>query len=130
MWNEPTRKALLALPRLYETDKIPVKDKLIHMHFFIGGCDWYVAEFDGEDLFFGFVNLNDPLNAEWGFFSLTELKSIMVQTPLRDALTGEVLGAGVVEIDRDLHWEVRPFSEVHWQGPDETQGPQARMDDS
>ena len=71
---------------------------LIHMHFFIGGCDWYAAEFDGEDTFFGYAILNnDYQNAEWGYFSLRELKSIQV---------------GWVQIDRDLHWEVRKASEI------------------
>ncbi len=28
--------------------------------------------------FFGFVNLNDPLNAEWGYFPLSELNEINV----------------------------------------------------
>ena len=29
MWNEPTRDQLAKIPRLYETEKIPLKDKLI-----------------------------------------------------------------------------------------------------
>ena len=60
MWNKPSKEQLAAIPRLYETEKIGSKNKIIHLHFFIGGCDWYVAEFDGEELFFGYANLNDP----------------------------------------------------------------------
>jgi hypothetical protein len=51
MWNTPTKEELANIPRLYETENIPLKDKIIHMHFFIGGCDWFIAEYDGEDLF-------------------------------------------------------------------------------
>ena len=48
MWNIPSKERLARIPKLYETEDVPLKDKLIHLHFFIGGCDWYVAEYDGE----------------------------------------------------------------------------------
>lgn len=98
MWNAPSKEQLSRIPGLYETEHVKAKDKLIHMHFFIGGCDWYAAEFDGEDLFFGYAILNnDYENAEWGYFSLQELKSIKL---------------GFVEIDYDLHWDIRKASEI------------------
>jgi hypothetical protein len=79
MWNTPTADRLSRTPRLYETEHIPLHEKLIYLHFFIGSCDWYIAEFDGEDLFWGFAILNDNLqNAEWGYISFSELKSIKV----------------------------------------------------
>jgi hypothetical protein len=68
MWNEPTKERLATIPRLYETENIPIKDKPIYLHFFIGGCDWYIAEFDGDDIFFGFAILNNDYEmAEWGY---------------------------------------------------------------
>ena len=77
MWNTPIAERLSKIPRLYETEHIPLQDKLIYLHFFIGGCDWYIAEYDGEDLFWGFAILNDDFqNAEWGYISFSELKSI------------------------------------------------------
>lgn len=85
------------LPGLYETEHLDCKDKIIHMHFFIGGCSWYIAEFDGKDTFFGFVNLNDPVNVEWGYFTLSELDEIN--------LNG-------VEVARDMYWHVKKFSEI------------------
>jgi hypothetical protein len=94
MWNKPSKDELAKLPKLYETESTPLKDKMIHMHFFMGGCDWYIAEFDGEDLFFGFVILNDDLhNAEWGYSSLAEMDAINIDG---------------FEIDRDLHWQPTP----------------------
>jgi len=99
MWNQPTQKQLDQLPKLYETEEIPLRDKRIYMHFFLHGCDWYVAEFDGQDQFFGYVILNgDRDMAEWGYFSLNELKQ------LKDRLG--------MEVDRDLHWQPRRASEV------------------
>ena len=79
MWNEPTKDQLYKLPRLYETEEIPLKEKLIHVHFFIGGCDWYIVEYDGEDLFWGYADLNDSEMAEWGYISFQELKEIKLQ---------------------------------------------------
>ena len=77
MWNVPSKKRLKQIPKLNETEKI--KDKLIYMHFFLGSCDWWVAEFDGKDLFFGFAILNgDDLNSEWGYISFSELKALKV----------------------------------------------------
>jgi len=37
------------------------------------GWTWYASEFDGEDLFFGWVEGNYP---EWGYFSLSELERV------------------------------------------------------
>ena len=79
MWNEPTPDQLATFPKLYATENIPLKDKLIYLHFFIASSDWYIAEFDG-DLFWGFAILGgDSLNAEWGYISFSELKAIKVQ---------------------------------------------------
>ena len=45
----------------------PLAEKTIYMHFFIGSSDWYIAEFDGDDIFFGYEILGgDEQNAEWG----------------------------------------------------------------
>ena len=91
MWNEPTPKQLAKLPKLHETGNTPTEEIIIYLHFFIGGSDWDVSEFDGKDRFFGYVVLNnDYQNAEWGYFSLSELKLISVNG---------------IEIDNDLHWE-------------------------
>ena len=67
MWNIPSSEQLALLPRLYETEHISLEEKIIHMHFFLAGCDWYIAEYDGDDLFWGYVILNNDYRfAEWG----------------------------------------------------------------
>ena len=101
MWNIPSRERLSRIPRLYETEHIPAKDKDIHLHFFIGGCDWYVSEYDGQDTFFGFCILNsDYQNAEWGYVSFSELKSIKID--------------GCFEIDcvREEYFNVQKASQI------------------
>ena len=101
MWNEPTQERLSKIPKLYETENVPLQEKLIYLHFFIGGSDWFVAEYDGDDLFFGFAVLNGDLQmAEWGYVSFSELKSIKVQ--------------GWMEIDCELeeHWQAKRAIEI------------------
>lgn len=98
MLNKPTEHELRKIPRLYATESIPTKEKIIHMHFFLGGSDWFAVEYDGEDIFFGFAIINDDeANAEWGYFSLSELAAI------------NFLG---FQIDRDVYWKPVRASDV------------------
>ncbi len=98
MWNAPTKKQLGIIPGLYETENVPLKDKIIYMRFFIFGCDWFICEFDGNGLFWGYAILNgDNQNAEWGYISLKELKQLKING---------------IEIDRDIHWKPKPAGEV------------------
>ena len=99
MWSEPTKEQLSKIPKLYETENTPLRDKLIYLHFFIGGCDWYIAEYDEEDLFWGYAILNGDYDmAEWGYISFEELKSIKIPPGF--------------EIENDIYWEVRRASEI------------------
>ena len=101
MWNIPTKERLAKIPKLYETENIPLCKKMIYLHFFLGGCDWYIAEYDGKDTFWGFAILNNDLHmAEWGYISFCELKSIKVH--------------GWIEVDCELDafWKVRKACEI------------------
>ena len=98
MWNTPSKEQLDKISRLYSTDFVASGSKRIFMHLFLGDCDWYIAEYDGEDLFYGFVILNgDYQMAEWGYISFQELKSLKI---------------GYAEIEHDLYWKQRPDREV------------------
>jgi len=99
MWNTPTQAELNKIPRLYETENIPLASKIIHMHFFLANCDWYIAEHDPEEqLFFGYANLGDDMNSEWGYISFQELKDLII--------------APGIHVDHDLYWKPRPAREV------------------
>ena len=100
MWNEPTQERLSSIPRLYETENVPLKDKEIHLHCFLGGCDWFIAEFDGEDLFWGYAHLGDDQCAEWGYISFTELKNIKVNKWLE------------VDCELEEFWQPKKASEI------------------
>ena len=98
MWNEPAAEQLAKLPKLYKTKKIPPKDKIIYLHFFISATDLYIAEYDGKDIFYGFTVLNgDDEMAEWGYISFQELREVKV---------------GFLEVDNDLHWRPKPAGEI------------------
>ena len=99
MFNAPTNETLNQIPKLYETEhKTSLQEKIIYFHFFIGGCDWYIAE-ASDDILWGFAILNgDYQNAEWGYISLEELKAVKV--------------GGWLEVDNDLYWEPKPASEI------------------
>ena len=75
---EPTPELLARLPKLYETEKLPLRDNPIYMHFFIGDCDWFISECDGEDLFFAYAITGNPAFAEWGYITFIELKQIKI----------------------------------------------------
>ena len=100
MWNEPSELELRALPAIGTNEEVDWKEVLIRMHFFLGGCDWYVAEYAPADrIFYGYAILNDDLdNAEWGYMSLDEMRDIRTRQGF--------------EIDRDLHWQERKASEI------------------
>jgi hypothetical protein len=99
MWNKPDEKELSSIPKLYETEKVSMKNKIIHLHFFLSGTDWYICEYDPEQkMFFGFVILDqDYFNAEWGYISLAELERV---------------NAKWLEVDRDFCWTVRKARQV------------------
>jgi hypothetical protein len=99
MWNVPSKEQLATIPRLYETEDIAPEEKLIYLHCFLGECDWYMAEFDGEDTFFGYAILNgDTEMAEWGYISFRELKELKVRPGF--------------EVDCDLFWKVKKAGQV------------------
>jgi len=110
MWNLPSVEKLRKIPKLYETDGVEAKEKVIHMHFFVAQSDWFVAEFDGKDIFFGFVCLNGWKElAEWGYFSFQELKDLKVKQPF--VLDGE-RHVVELEVEFDEFWDIREAKDV------------------
>jgi len=98
MWNKPSERGLAEFPRLYDTEDVPFDEKIIYMHFFIGGCDWYIAEYSSKErVFFGYANLGDDQMAEWGYISLDELEEINIRS---------------LEIDRDRWWKPIRFAGI------------------
>ncbi|PZM77293.1 MAG: DUF2958 domain-containing protein [Candidatus Margulisiibacteriota bacterium] len=78
--NTLTQQLSKLLPPLYSTenflpDQVRVPVKLFNAY---GVGTWYITEFDGKDIMFGFCNLGDDEMAELGYVSLKELQSLKV----------------------------------------------------
>ena len=81
-------------PVTYEQEDLG-DQAVAHLHYFYGGCDWWITEKDVEDgvsQAFGFACLGDPQMAELGYISIEELTD-----------------AGV---ELDLHWTPITLAEV------------------
>ena len=119
MLKPPPKDVLVKLPPLYANDKVGTSllDTVLHLHLFVSSCDWWIAEYDGDDLFWGFVNLGDDECAEWGYISFSELKSIAssgLTAQVINATTGELMGRLPLFVERDANWQPKPFREVQW----------------
>lgn len=110
MWNTSGPKSLRKLPRLYETEDVEIGEKVIYLHFFVAGSDWFIAEYDGEDTFFGFACLNGLKEfAEWGYISFQELKDLKVKQPILLNGKRKVI---YLEVECDVGWEIRKAKDV------------------
>ncbi len=60
------------IPKLYQTEETPLKEKLAVAKFFhpASNWTWYVIEYDGEDTCWGLVEGHE---VEFGYFSLSEI---------------------------------------------------------
>lgn len=84
------------LPKLYENEGQGTGQKAI-VKFFTpwSNWTWYATEFDGEDLFFGWV---EGLESELGYFSLSELESLN--------------GPFGLKVERDVHFTPVTLNEL------------------
>jgi len=85
------------IPKLYETEDTPLAEKVIHAKYFHpwGSYTWYATEFDGTDIFFGYVK---GMHSEWGYFSLKEME--------------ETVAMGC-KVERDLWFDPIQAKECH-----------------
>ena len=99
--NLLTNELIQKIPKLYETETIPQKDKIAHVKLFLPGtaCTWYIVEYDGLDTCFGLVDLGYEQDVEFGYFSIKELSEAK-------SLYGLV-------VERDIYFEPRSFDAVH-----------------
>jgi len=101
----PPADELASVPALYATEDVPTGEKLVMLHYFTGGCDWWLVELDQRTgLAFGYVCLGDPGSAEWGYVDLNELCSLAIAT------------TPPVVVERDLHWRPTPVSACNLPG--------------
>lgn len=87
-----TKSLAARIPKLYETEGVPLRDKTAYAKFFhpVSNWTWYVIEYDGQDTCFGLVVGHET---EFGYFSLEELS--------------DTRGFGL-PIERDLQFRAMP----------------------
>ena len=87
-----------ALPPLNSTDGASFDDRLLVVKFFCpyNGWRWYAVEFDGSDVFFGYV---EGFEKEWGYFSFRELSLAAIK-------------GGFPAVERDLHFQPTRFRDL------------------
>lgn len=86
-----TKSMITGIPVLYATEHVPAAQKMIYSHFFVGSCDWYVAELDpttGDAFGHTDLGLGVP---EWGYFNLRELEQMVMN--------------GWLVVERDIHFQ-------------------------
>lgn len=99
MINIPITEQLNRLPRLNETERILLEEKIVHLHFQVDQSHWWAMKWDREDTFFGYVLLNGcSLDAKFGYFTLSELQEIKVE--------------GWLEVENDPTWIPRAVKDV------------------
>lgn len=87
------------IPQLDTTEDVPTNEKVLAVKFFSPYSDWtwYGVEFDGEDMFFGYV---EGFEKEWGYFSLNELAKTQ-------------LGGMVPAVERDTSFRPTKFGDLN-----------------
>ena len=82
----------------YGTEKIETPKKIVYLHYFFGGSDWYIIEKDIEEeqlQAYGYVVLNGNTDfAEWGYINIEELKD-------------------TCKVELDFFWIPKPFEEIN-----------------
>ena len=118
MFKEPPKEVIDQLPPLKGVHHLLPEKRIIHLHFFFLSCHWYVAawvENIGDDIvFYGFVNLNDTVMAEWGDFTLSQLRDVQAFTNVIDSQSYKRIGKLPIFVEWDTYWKPRPFGEIDW----------------
>lgn len=92
-----TKADAAKLPPLYSQDgKGYAAIAIVKFFSPYSGWRWYATEFDGEDIFYGYV---EGFEKEFGYFSLKELSEVTVF-------------GGVPAVERDKYWTPKPLSEI------------------
>lgn len=96
----PTSATVRKIPGLYQTEDVPVDEKIVHLHYFGPSQDFYIVEVDPETgLAFGFAELFGPGTGEWGLIYLPELEEVLAH-------------GGLSIIERDCFFEPKPFKDA------------------
>lgn len=63
------------MPERFTTEDTPCSEKTLYLHYFAGGMDWYIAEFDPESGLALSYSPNGPF--EWGTVNLANMERLV-----------------------------------------------------
>lgn len=92
------------VPDLYATEDVATAQKVMWLHFYTPSMDWYIAEMT-DGFGFGYADLGDAQNAEWGDVDLNEMRDLVIQIP----------GGALQIVERDLLWTPVAFELIEKQ---------------
>lgn len=78
---ETFRHTFQNMPKTYETEQQETAEKIVYLHYFVGGCDWWIIEKDMEQeqyQAFGVAHLNGH-TPEFGYISIDELTNLTIR---------------------------------------------------
>jgi hypothetical protein len=103
---KPLEEQVAAIPKRRQGKSNPI----VHAHFFLGGTDWYITEWNGKDDLFGYVILNgDVQMSELASISLSELHGVGANM---NVVMGTNLFQTKVSPELDFFWELKPLDQV------------------
>ncbi len=101
----PSPAVLDRIPGLYATEKQPVGERTVHLHYFTSAADFWIVELEqSTGTAFGYVCLGDPSMAEWGSIYLPELQEVYKPPEL---VAPNMIRPPVI-VERDLWWTPKP----------------------
>lgn len=91
----PSAELAAKIPRIYETDG-QADQAVVHLHYFVGNCDWYITEVDPTGEAYGWADIG--MGGEFGYVWLPELESLLVH--------------GWAVVERDCYWTPVPLAQA------------------
>lgn len=109
MTSTYTLRRPIKAPELYTTEYQDKTCVLAYEHYFVGSADWFVLEYDPiKDICFGFARIIKGCG-EYGYFSMKELESLRIKTPI---VIGDIKTSFHALVEHDKYWNPKPISEV------------------
>ena len=110
MINRPEESELLKLAQIEVDKNTPLEERVMHMHFFLDGHDWYLSEYNPfSRTFFGYYVPHDQYHkACWGHFNIDDLYYMRDYKNRRVTRNTDWMPRRAMEIDRirDAHtWQ-------------------------
>jgi hypothetical protein len=113
----PPKDVRTKVPALHSTaDSDDPFGQAVHVHYFVGGFDWWITEADWETgMAFGIVRSPMCPDGEWGSIFLPELEEVRPSgsyTPTGN--TQGLVGTGTLQwvVERDCFWTAKTVTEA------------------